>query len=69
MNTQYITEKSVLEKKIDDAGKKILILAGLLKSRPDYDGKVSDIETKYFTTSDYNKFINEILNKNRKKRN
>ena len=49
--------------------RKYLILVDLLKTRPDYDGKVSDIETKYFITSDYNKFINEVLNKNTKKRN
>ena len=27
----------------------------------DYDAKISDIESKYFTTSDYNKFTNEII--------
>ena len=26
------------------------------------DAKISDIETKYFTTSDYNKFASEVLN-------
>ena len=26
------------------------------------DAKISDIETKYFTTSDYNKFTSEVLN-------
>ena len=26
------------------------------------DAKISDIETKYFTTSDYNIFANEVLN-------
>ena len=28
---------------------------------PDYDAKILDIELKYFTTSDYNKFTNEII--------
>ena len=27
-----------------------------------YDAKISDIESKYSTTSDYNKFTNKILN-------
>ena len=26
------------------------------------DAKISGIETKYFTTSDYNKFTSEVLN-------
>ena len=32
-----------------------------------YDVKISDIETKYFTTSDYNRFTSEIINKKIKK--
>ena len=28
---------------------------------PDYDAKILDIELKYFTTSNYNKFTNEII--------
>ena len=28
---------------------------------PDYDAKILDIELKYFTTSDYNKFTNQII--------
>ena len=27
----------------------------------DYDAKISDIEGKYFTASDYNKFMSDIL--------
>ena len=27
----------------------------------DYDAKISDIEGRYFTASDYNKFISDIL--------
>ena len=33
----------------------------LVKKKTDYDTKISDIETKYFNTSDYNKFMSEIL--------
>ena len=33
-----------------------------LVNKTDYDAKISDIEPKYFTTSDYNKFTVEILN-------
>ena len=32
-----------------------------LVKKIDYDTKVSDIETKYLTTSDYNKFSGELL--------
>ena len=28
---------------------------------PNLNSKISDIETKYFTTSDYNEFAGEIL--------
>ena len=36
----------------------------VIKSKKtDYDAKISDIEAKYFTTSDYNKFTNKILDK------
>ena len=31
--------------------------------KTDYNRKISDIEVKYFTTSDYNKFTNKILKK------
>ena len=34
----------------------------LVKKKTDYVAKILDIETKYFTTSDYNKFMSEILN-------
>ena len=33
-----------------------------MKKKTDYVAKILDIETKYFTTSDYNKFMSEILN-------
>ena len=35
-------------------------LSGLVK-KTDYNAKISDIEKKYFTDSDYNKFTSEIL--------
>ena len=45
---------TVLDNKIPD-------LSGLVK-KTDYDGKTLKIEGKYFTTFDYNKFTNNILN-------
>ena len=39
---------------------KIAIVSGLFK-KTDYDAKISDIEAKYFTTSDYNTITSEIL--------
>ena len=35
-----------------------------LVKKTDYDAKISEIENKYFTTSDYNKLTNAILNAN-----
>ena len=32
-----------------------------LVKKADYDAKISDIEDKYFTTSDYNKFTSNTL--------
>ena len=32
------------------------------KKQTDYDAKIKDTKNKYFTTSDYNKFINNIFN-------
>ena len=39
-----------------------------LVKKTDYDTTISDIEAKYLTTSDYNKFTVEILNKNIKEK-
>ena len=39
---------------------KIPNVSNLVK-KADYVAKISDIENKYFTTSDYNKFTNNIL--------
>ena len=33
-----------------------------LVKKADYDAEILDIKNKYFTTSDYNKFANNILN-------
>ena len=33
-----------------------------LVKKAEYDAKISDIESKFFTTSDYNKFTSDILN-------
>ena len=32
-----------------------------LVKKTDYDAKISDIESNYFTTSDYNKYTNETI--------
>ena len=50
-----------VENKIPDASK-------LVKKR-DYDTKITDIDGKYFTTIDYNKYINDILESKRKLKN
>ena len=39
----------------------------MIQKITDYDSKISDIEGKYFTTSDYNKFTNDILDAKIKK--
>ena len=43
------------------AENKIPNINNLLKKRKYYDAKISDIENKYFTTSDYRKFRRDIL--------
>ena len=40
--------------------KKIPQVSDLVK-KTDYDKKMSDIETKYFTASDYDKFMDKIF--------
>ena len=42
-------------------------VSDIVKKR-DYDAKISDNEIKYFTTSDYNKILGEVLNTKTKKR-
>ena len=48
-NTKFLE----FENKIPDT-------SGLVK-KTDYDAKISDIQVKYFTISDYNKFTSKIL--------
>ena len=35
----------------------------VLSTKKDYDAKISEIEAKYFTTSDYNKYMGEIFDR------
>ena len=46
--------------KIEEVQNKIPDVSGLVK-KTDYDAKISDIEGKYFTTADYNKFTRDVL--------
>ena len=39
---------------------KIISVSGLVK-KTDYDAKIKDIERKYFSTTDYNKFTSDVL--------
>ena len=67
LKTQYNTDKSGLEKKIDDADKKIPNSSGLLK-KTDYNAKITGIEGKIpsiaglATTGALNAVENKILN-------
>ena len=56
-----VVESDVFKKTVYDIRLKIPIVCDLVKKK-DYYAKISDIETKYFTHSDYNKFTCEILN-------
>ena len=49
-----------MQKKIWDVKNKIPDVSGLVK-KTDNNAKISDIEKKYFTTFDYNKFMRDIL--------
>ena len=37
-------------------------------NKTDYDAKILEIEEKYFTTADYNKFTSDILDAKMKKK-
>ena len=50
---------TVLDTKINEAENKIPVVSGLVMKK-NYDAKILDIEKKYFTTSDYNKFMKDI---------
>ena len=45
-------------------GNKISDVSNLVKKpkKTDYDAKILDIESKFFTTADYNRFTNQTLN-------
>ena len=49
---------NAVENKIPDASD----LVKTTTTTTDYDAKIPDTESKYFTSSDYNKFSNEIIN-------
>ena len=38
------------------------------QKKTDFDAKIPDIESKYFTSFDYDKFMGEILNVNIKEK-
>ena len=40
----------------------------VIAKKTNYDAKISDVETKYFTSSDYDKFTNEIIDNKIKKK-
>ena len=51
---------TVLNTKTSEVQNKIPSVSGLVKKR-DYDAKTKDIEEKYFTYADYDKFASDIL--------
>ena len=51
---------NVLETTIKEVEDEDPNFSDLVKKR-DYDAKISDIERKYFTTPDYNKFTSDII--------
>ena len=53
---------TVLNTKISEEQKKIPDVGGLV-NKTDSDAKISDIEKKYLSTYDYNKFTSDILDK------
>ena len=48
---------TAIENKIPD-------VSNLVKKKTDYDAKILDTESKYFTTADYNKFTSQTLDAN-----
>ena len=51
---------TVLNRKISEVDNEILSVSVFVK-KIDYDAKIKEIEGKYFTTTDYNKFTSDIL--------
>ena len=54
------TNTTVLSTKFKEVDNKIPDASGLVK-KTDYDAKTTEIDGKYFTTSDYNNFTSDIL--------
>ena len=55
-----------MRKKLEKLIKKIpdvsgLVTTVLMQKKKDHDAKISEIERKYFHTSDYNKFMSDII--------
>ena len=59
-DTTGLVTTTVSNTKIKEVDNKIPDFSGLVK-KADYDAKISDIGKQYSTTSDYNKFTNNIL--------
>ena len=57
---------TVVDTKIGEVENKIPDVSGLVR-KADCDAKISDIEVKYFDTSNYNKFMSNILDEKIKK--
>ena len=66
--TSGIVTATVLNTKTGEVGNKIHDISSLVKKK-DYDAKIEDIEGKYLTTADYNKFLSDILDAKIKKKN
>ena len=61
LRTKYDTDKSDLEKKkVTAVENKIPDVSNLVKKRI-YDAKISDIQSKYITTADYNRFTKNVV--------
>ena len=58
---------TAINTKIKEVDNKIPNLSSLVK-KTDYDAKISDIQGKYFTTSDYNNFTGDIFDAKIKQR-
>ena len=66
-DTSGLATTAVLNKKFSEAENKISDFSKLVK-KLDYNAKVTDIETNYFTNYDCNKFMNDILNVKKKQK-
>ena len=59
---------TVLDTKIEESHNEIYNTS-VLVNKTDYDAKILEIQEKYFTTADYNKFTSDILDAKMKKKN